>query len=70
MVYCERQPYFKNSNDYFRDNINHFEILYNDWMLQNYQTVLVSKMGSYNVPEHHWAFATEESRTFFILRWS
>lgn len=70
MVYCERQPYFKHSNDYFRDNINHYEILYNDWMLKEYKTVLVSKMGSFSDVEHHWVFNSEQDRTFFILRWS
>ena len=70
MFYCERQPYFKKSNDYFRDNINHYEILYNDWILKEYKTVLVSKLGSYSEVEHQWAFATEEDRTLFMLRWS
>ena len=70
MFYCERQPYFKNSNDYFRDNINHYEILYNDWMLKEYKTVLLSKMGSFSDVEHQWAFNSEADRTFFMLRWS
>jgi hypothetical protein len=70
MFYCERQPYFKNSNDYFRDNINHYEILYNDWMLKEYKTVLLSKMGSFSDVEHQWAFNSEADRTFFMLRWT
>lgn len=70
MIYCERDPYFKNSKEYFLNNINHYEILYDDWMLQNYRTVAVSKLGSFSEVEYHWKFNSEEDRTMFMMRWS
>ena len=70
MIYCEKEPYYTNSNRYFRDTIKHGEISYWEWMLHNYKTTLLNKMGSYSDPEQHWGFNTEEARTFFILRWS
>ena len=69
MFYCERQPYYKNSKEYFLNNVNHYEILYNDWVLQNYRAVLLIKMGSYSDPEEHWALKTEKDRTMFMMRW-
>lgn len=71
MVYCEKDPYYKKSNDYFRDNVNHFKIAYWTWMIENYRAVLLTKQGSFSdIPDQHWAFNSEEDRTFFILRWS
>lgn len=70
MIYCEREPYYTNSREYFINNINPFDILYSDWMLKNYRTVAVSKLGSFSEVEYHWRFNSEQDRTFFILRWS
>jgi len=39
-------------------------------MIDNYKTVLLDKQGSFNSgPDQHWAFNTEEDRTFFMLKW-
>lgn len=71
MFYCEKEPYWLNSNTYFRNHINHFETPYWTWMMQNYNTVLLTKQGSFSdAPDEHWAFNSEQDRTFFILRWS
>ena len=71
MFYCEENPYYKNSNDYYRENISHLKISYWSWMIQDYKVVLLNKQGSYSDgPDRHWSFKTEEDRTFFILRWS
>lgn len=72
MVYCEKNPYYINSNEYFRKKYGgNYEITYWQWMMQEYKTVLLDKMGSYSdVRDQHWAFNTEKDRTFFILRWS
>jgi len=70
MVFCEKDPYYKNSNEYFRNNIDHFKTAYWTWMIDNYKTVLLDKQGSFNSgPDQHWAFNTEEDRTFFMLKW-
>jgi hypothetical protein len=71
MIYCKKEPYYRNSNDYFRDNINHFKISYWEWMIQNYRTVLLNEQGSFSDnPDQSWAFTTEEDRTLFMLRWA
>lgn len=70
MIYCEKEPYYSNSNSYFRDTVSHGEISYWEWMINNYRTILLNKQGSYSDPEQHWAFKSEQARTFFILRWA
>lgn len=70
MIYCEKQPYFKNSLDYFHDHVNHYEILYDDWILKKYRAVLISKLGSYSEVEYHWKFNSEADRTFFMMVWA
>lgn len=70
MIYCEREPYYTNSRDYYLNNMNPFDILYSAWILENYRTVSVSKLGSYDVPEYQWKFNSEQDRTMFMLRWA
>lgn len=71
MICCEKEPYWTNSNRYFRDTINHFEIAYWTWMMNEYKCVLLDKAGSYSdVRDQHWVFNDERDMTFFKLRWS
>lgn len=71
MVYCEKEPYYTNSQQYFEKNYYPYDIAYWTWMTKEYKTVLLDKMGSYSdTRDQHWAFNTEKDRTFFILRWS
>lgn len=69
MFYCNKEPYFTNSNNYFRDTVKHGEISYWEWMINNYKTTLLNKMGSYSDPEQHWAFRNDTDRTFFMVKW-
>ena len=70
MLYCQRDPYHKNSKEYFLNNVNHYEILYDEWMVKEYKTVLLNLSGSFSdIRDQEWAFATEEARTLFMLRW-
>jgi hypothetical protein len=69
--YCERDPYYAKSREYYMMNVNHYETPYYLWMIQEYRTVLLNKQGSWSDrAEQHWGFINESDRTIFMLRWS
>jgi hypothetical protein len=69
--FCDYQPYYKNSHEYFIDHVNHFETPYWIWMMREYKTVLLNKQGSWSdQPDQHWGFREEKDMTFFKLRWA
>jgi hypothetical protein len=69
--FCELEPYYTNSREYFMMHINHYETPYYLWMIQQYRTVLLDKQGSWSdKPDQHWGFRDEQHMTFFKLRWA
>lgn len=71
MIYCDKDPYYTNSQRYHKANFDPYEVPYWIWIVGNYNCVLLDKQGSYSdTRDQHWAFNTEEDRTMFMLRWS
>jgi hypothetical protein len=70
-VFCDYQPYYRNSHEYYIKHIDQIDKAYWLWMMHEYRTVLLNKQGSWSdQPDQHWGFVEEQHRTFFILRWS